>query len=61
MKPYFLLFIISLFIISCTNTNKITPPDVMTILEKAGTNRSELEKVLENYAALGNEGKPTWW
>jgi hypothetical protein len=33
----------------------------MTILKKAGTNRSELEKVLENYAALGNEGKPTWW
>lgn len=57
MKTYLVLFFISLLVISCTHTNNEIPEDVIEILEKAGTNRTELEKVLENYVSAENEEK----
>lgn len=57
MKSYLVLFLISLLVISCTHTNNKIPEDVIEVLERAGTNRIELEKVLENYASAGKEEK----
>lgn len=46
MKNIVLFFIISLVLFSCTQKN---PDNVQAILDKAGTNKVELQKVLDAY------------
>ncbi len=57
MKTFIVLFFLSLLVTSCADINRGIPEDVIEIMEKAGDNRKELEKFINNYASAGDEEK----